>query len=62
MGYQWDFAVVWFVNAGEQFHQGGLSRPVFAHHRVNLAAADIKTHFVERGYAAKTLREAIELD
>ncbi len=43
------------MDAGQQLHQSGLSRTIFAHHRVDLTAANIKTHVVERGHTAKAL-------
>jgi hypothetical protein len=43
------------LHAGQDFHQGGFTRPVFAHQYIDLACIDIEGHLVERNCARENL-------
>ena len=46
-----DFAAVFAVHPGQDFHQGGFARAVFPHERVDLASLQVKLGFVQRAHA-----------
>jgi hypothetical protein len=60
--FQADAAVIRFVDACEQLHEGRFAGTIFAHHSVDLATANRKTNVVERGHSAEALGNALEFD
>ena len=57
-----DFAGVPLVKSAQDFHQGGLTRAVFAHQRVDGAAMDSQTHPVQRLDTGKLLSDIRHLE
>ena len=56
-----DLALVFLVNAAQNFDQGGFTGTVLSQKRVDLAAAQIKLYILQRVYTGKTLVDALHL-
>ena len=56
-----NLALVWLIDAAENFHQSGLASAVLADERDGLAAIDFEVNAVERHHAGEALADAPHL-